>query len=177
MDMTYLLSAIVPMLGFWLAVTVMRVGSVDTRRGGGTGFEWLDSRSAFESARWRHSRAWLGMTLIGRRQRLSLPVLPQSYAPVGGRTVDEQMVALAEIVGSVDGGRHAFDRNFEPTSDDAWPRFRAVFAARSDDVSLPPVTLYRARDGYYVLDGHHRVAVARAFGDKTIRAEVTLLGG
>ena len=55
-------------------------------------------------------------------------------------------------------------------------RFAAVFAAREAGLSLPPVTLYRAAGGYYVLDGHHRVAVARALGDDTIRADVVLVG-
>jgi hypothetical protein len=171
----YLLGAVLPLLVCWLAAELMHLEPVDTRRGAGTGFEWLDSRSAFESGRWRHDRAWLALSLIGRRRRLTLPVLSQPSGPTGLLFAGEQTVPLGEIVGSVDGGRHSFDRHFDPTADDAWPRYRAVFAARSLDVSLPPVSLYQASDGYYVLDGHHRVAVARALGDRTIRAEVTIV--
>ena len=172
---TYLLWMTVPVIGLWLAATVMHIGSVDTRRGGGTGVAWLDTRSTFDSARWRHDLWSLRMSLIGRRQHLSLPVLRQPYGLRGMRPIGEQSVALAEIVGSVDGRHHPFDRRFDPTSDAAWRRYSAVFAARTGSAGVPPVTLYRAADGYYVLDGHHRVAVARAFGDKTIRADVTLV--
>ena len=175
MNWTYLMAAVLPLLACWFAAGLMHLEPVDTRHGGGTGFEWLDSRSAFESGRWRHDRASLGMSLIRRRQRLSLPVLPQPSGPSGMLFVGERTVPLDEIVGSVDGGRHSFDRHFDPTADDAWPRYRAIFAARGLDVSLPPVSLYRGSDGYYVLDGHHRVAVAHALGDKTIRAEVTIV--
>jgi hypothetical protein len=175
MPTTYLLAAVVPLLLGWLAAVAMHLAPVDTRRGGGTGFEWLDGRDTFESARWRHHRASLRMALTGNRRRLALPVLPEPAGRRGRRFVGQRAVPLDQIVGSVDAGRHVFDRHFDPTADDAWPRFRAVFAARSNDVSLPPVTLYRARDGYYVLDGHHRVAVARAFGDDAILADVTVL--
>lgn len=175
--MTYLLLAIVPLGVCWVAGTAMHLDSVDTRRGGGTGFAWLDGQSAFERARSRHDRARWGVSLTGRPRRLDLAVLDQPLGPRCRRSTGEQTVPLGEIIGSVDRGRRLFDRHFDPTSDDAWPRYRSVFAARSADVDLPPVTLYRATDGYYVLDGHHRVAVARAFGDTTIRADVSFLCG
>jgi hypothetical protein len=39
--------------------------------------------------------------------------------------------------------------------------------------ALPPVELYRLGDGYYVLDGHHRVAAALAVGQLALDARVT----
>ena len=44
------------------------------------------------------------------------------------------------------------------------PRYRSVLAAMRTDVPLPPIEVYALRDAYYVVDGHHRVAAARALG-------------
>src|SRR5579864_4341419 len=44
------------------------------------------------------------------------------------------------------------------------PRYRSVYEAMQADVPLPPIELYALRGKYYVVDGHHRVAAARALG-------------
>jgi len=44
------------------------------------------------------------------------------------------------------------------------PRYRSVYKAMQDDVPLPPIEVYALRGKYYVVDGHHRVAAARALG-------------
>ena len=123
-----------------------------------------DPRAAFEAARARHVRR----ALLRRADASALPVLTRNRPPA--RTV----APLREIVGSVDGGPHPFDRRFDPSTDTAWARFAAVLRARNDGLELPPVLLHQGCDGYYVLDGHHRVAVARALGDTEIRAEVAV---
>jgi ParB-like chromosome segregation protein Spo0J len=38
---------------------------------------------------------------------------------------------------------------------------------------LPPIEVWAWRGEYYVLDGHHRVAAARALGSDYISAQVT----
>jgi ParB-like chromosome segregation protein Spo0J len=38
---------------------------------------------------------------------------------------------------------------------------------------MDPVDLYQQGDEYYVLDGHHRIAVARALGERSVWATVT----
>jgi ParB-like chromosome segregation protein Spo0J len=38
---------------------------------------------------------------------------------------------------------------------------------------LPPIVVRKRSDGYYVLDGRHRVSVALALGHKDIDAWVT----
>ena len=38
---------------------------------------------------------------------------------------------------------------------------------------LPPVSLYKLDGAYFVLDGNHRVSVARYHGLRTVEAEVT----
>ena len=126
-----------------------------------------DPRATFEAARARHARR----ALLRRPDAAALPVLART-----GRTARTVacVVPLREIVGSVDRGPHPFDRRFDPSTDTAWARFAAVLRARNDGVELPPVLLHRGCDGSYVLDGHHRVAVARALGDTEVRAEVAL---
>ncbi len=84
----------------------------------------------------------------------------------GVRTVE-----VAKIVGSVNRYRD-FDRAFLPTSNRLAPRWQRVDRAFYEDVSLPPVVLYKVGDVYFVVDGHHRVSVAREQGQEFIEAEV-----
>jgi hypothetical protein len=168
----FLMAAAVPVVLSVTTMLVMHLGTVNTRRGGGTGAGWLDAESAFDVARWRHVRWRTAMLVTGRRRRVDLPVL-EPGALRGMRPAGTANVRLERITGSVDGGRHVFDRRFDPSTDDAWPRFASVMQARLAAVSLPPVRLVERDGDYFVLDGHHRVAVARALGDDTIEAEVT----
>ena len=39
----------------------------------------------------------------------------------------------------------------------------------------PPILVYQLGDAYFVIDGHHRVAVARRKGTEQIDAEITEL--
>jgi hypothetical protein len=172
---TYAAVMLTPILATWAAMWLLRIGPADPWREGGTGLAVLDTRDAFDSARWRHARARLLTRLTGRGDALELAVLPPASGARGRRSIGERMVRLDRIVGSVDAGQHLFDRRFDPTDNRAWSRFSSVFAARSSGADLPPVLLYRGPGGYYVLDGHHRVAVARAMGDDEIAAEVTVL--
>jgi hypothetical protein len=82
-----------------------------------------------------------------------------------------QAVPLDKIVGSV--GRYRdFDRVFLPAQDRTADRWRSIARAHYDAVSLPPVKLYRIGDAYFVLDGNHRVSVARERGMAFVDAEV-----
>lgn len=80
-------------------------------------------------------------------------------------------VRLDQIAGSLN-RYHAFDRAFLPTQDDTASRWQWVNRAFYEDISLPPVVLYKVGDVYFVVDGHHRVSVAREQGQEFIEAEV-----
>jgi hypothetical protein len=54
-------------------------------------------------------------------------------------------------------------------------RWKRVDKAFHLGVDLPPVELYKIGEGYYVLDGNHRISVARFQGVRWIEAEVTRL--
>jgi hypothetical protein len=83
-----------------------------------------------------------------------------------------RVVDLEEIVGSV-GRRRDFDRYFMPLRTAARERWKRVDLAFYRDKVLPPVSLYKLGDAYFVLDGNHRVSVARYHGVSAVEADVT----
>lgn len=93
----------------------------------------------------------------------------QAYNRVrrGIRVVDPE-----KIVGSV-GRRKDFDRSFAPLRASAGERWKRVDLAFHRGVDLPPVSLYKLGDAYFVEDGNHRVSVARYHGVRVLEADVT----
>jgi hypothetical protein len=82
-----------------------------------------------------------------------------------------QTVPVKQIVGSLN-RYHQFDRAFLPTQTETAERWQRVNRAFYNDISLPPVVLYKVGEIYFVVDGHHRVSVAREQGQIFIEAEV-----
>lgn len=79
-----------------------------------------------------------------------------------------QQVELGLIVGSV-ARYHDFNRAFRPRTQalrERWER------AMDSHERLPPIELYRVGEVFFVVDGHHRVSVAREAGARTIEAKV-----
>jgi nucleotide-binding universal stress UspA family protein len=91
------------------------------------------------------------------------------------RDLGLRTVEVARIVGSV-------DRCLELGADFRPPvrrrrradeeRYQRVRRALDADVQMPVIELYKLGFGYYVLDGHHRVAVALRHGQLEIDAHV-----
>lgn len=94
----------------------------------------------------------------------SLRVRAQAYAGI-------RPVEVAKIVGSVDRYRD-FDRAFMPTQDHTAGRWKRVDRAHYQAIPLPPVSLFKVGDLFFVRDGHHRVSVAREQGVEFIDAEI-----
>jgi hypothetical protein len=82
------------------------------------------------------------------------------------------MVPIEQIVGTVE-PTGCFDRHFRPTSEVPRMRFERIAAEIRSGRGMDPVELYRCDGQYYVLDGHHRVSVARALGDRWVWANIT----
>lgn len=83
-----------------------------------------------------------------------------------------QEIPLDAIVGSV--GRYQdFTRDFLPKNDSDVERWAKVKTAVMDMRGIPPIDVYKVDDVYFVIDGNHRVSVAREGGAKTITARVT----
>ncbi len=85
-----------------------------------------------------------------------------------------QTIPVASIVGSV--GRYAdFTRTFLPRNPDdlqRWARVRTAYTEYAGGTGLPPIDVYQVGDVYFVLDGNHRVSVARQQGITFIEANV-----
>ena len=92
----------------------------------------------------------------------------------GQRYGGRETVQIDRIVGS-EGRTGDFDRRFYPRSDRSRGRFLSVLSARLHGVALPPVSLIRVGDQYVVVDGHHRISVARALDEAFIEAKVKVL--
>lgn len=84
-----------------------------------------------------------------------------------------QEIPLKAIVGSV--GRYTdFTRSFLPRNDNDQARWARVKLAIDDPggMGLPPIDVYKVGEAYFVLDGNHRVSVARQEGFEYIQAHV-----
>ena len=96
--------------------------------------------------------------------RSRLHLFQQTYA--GLQTID-----VDKIVGTVDRSDD-FDRDFLPRSPqtrERWERLERAFPS----LGFPPITAYQVGDVYFVIDGNHRVALAKQKGVEFIDAEVT----
>jgi hypothetical protein len=138
----------------------------------GTGYARVDS--VFDLDRLRRKRYGArALSMLRRAGRPTPPLLQEvTRGPRQLREAGEQFIPVASIVGSVDGASQLFDRNFRPVSDRARARLGSVLVAMRQGESLPPIEVWAWRGEYYVLDGHHRVAAARALGSDYISAHV-----
>ena len=129
----------------------------------------------FSNARWttffRRVGARLRKDLISDR----LPCFEEVRKKLGAVSrvhLGQRAVLVEEIAGSV--GRCAvFDRNFLPAKasmGEGWKRLDRAFHRGEE---LPPVSVYKIGDSYFVADGNHRVSVARYHGVETIDAVAT----
>ena len=85
-----------------------------------------------------------------------------------------QTIPVNKIIGS-ENRYHDFSSAFYPKRVHLQQRWKSVDAARIDDVILPPISVYKLGDVYFVRDGNHRVSVARSQGVAYIDAEVVEL--
>lgn len=118
----------------------------------------------------RLSQLWSGLTRRGqpllcmegfyRRARINHAY----YAGV-------QSVPVSAIRGSV-GRCGDFDVEFRPLRSHNRERWINIAVAREQEMPLPAVDLVRVNDTYFVVDGHHRVSVAKARGQFSIDANV-----
>ena len=137
-----------------------------------------DADARFDFARERRRRALTRMASLLRLEPDDVnAVLPfdEVVAALGRRgelRLGLQTIPIDSIVGSVDRGRE-FDRRFRPRSDRVRPRWERIAAAQRRGEGMPPIVVYRIGELHFVSDGHHRVSVARARGDREIDAYVT----
>lgn len=97
------------------------------------------------------------------------PVLKLDGSHYSGVTV----VRINSIIGT-EGKASDFDMGFYPLSEKSRERWVNMAMVYLCCFSLPPVQLTQIGDAYFVRDGHHRISVARAFGQTSIDAEVVI---
>jgi len=132
----------------------------------------LRAQADFNAARAKAMFRELLALLTGRHNELLAFDQVASKLRVGGPIYrGVKTVRLDQIVGTVN-RYHDFDRAFLPTQTFTADRWQRVSRAWYDDISLPPILLYQVGDIYFVVDGHHRVSVAREQGQEYIDAEV-----
>jgi hypothetical protein len=123
------------------------------------------------------NRAWLRRiwaVLTRRPYRLLDLAAVQAKCEVRQRYQDgKQTVPIRQIRGS-EGRSSDFDAEFRPLKGHGSRRWIGIALARHQGKALPPVELIQVGDVYFVRDGHHRISVARAFGQQDIEAEVTV---
>jgi hypothetical protein len=135
-----------------------------------TGMPSLDARDDFLRARRAQLAARATRWLTGRRRPSHPRTLPEVTAPAR-RSSRRQVIALRCVVGTVEPSPH-FDARFRPTSEHVRARWERVALAYRRGAAVPPITVVQGPDGYYVVDGRHRVSVAVAAGRREIDAWV-----
>jgi hypothetical protein len=121
----------------------------------------------FRRARRRH--------LTARARRWLRPTRPRDLADAvslhwqPGR---RRAIPVEAIVGTVD-ATPDFDASFRPATERVARRWLSIARAHHDGRQLPPIDVIELTDGYYVIDGRHRVSVARALGHAEIEAHTS----
>ncbi|MBL0691474.1 MAG: NUDIX hydrolase [SAR324 cluster bacterium] len=83
-----------------------------------------------------------------------------------------KQIEIDKIIGSE--GRYSdFDDNFLPTNDSMRHRLLEIRKLLDEGHPLPPISVFKIDDYYFVRDGNHRVAVGKSRGQISIDAEVT----
>ncbi|HEY3733085.1 MAG TPA: chromosome partitioning protein ParB [Streptosporangiaceae bacterium] len=141
-----------------------------------TGFPRADVENDFLRARRRQVLARLAHRLRREPDDVNL-ILPfdeviDALGRQGERSLGLRTIRLDEVVGTVD-SRRDFDRRFRPTSGRVRERWERLALAQRRGEPIPPIDVYLAGGMYFVKDGHHRVSIALATGQKTIDAYVT----
>ena len=143
----------------------------------GTGFPQEDAKSAFARERRRRALASIAARLRHEPDDVSVMLPFEEVVRALGRRAEHdlgiQTIALDTIVGSVDRRVGEFDRAFRPVSPQLRGRWERIAAARRRGEPMPPIEVYRIGELHFVVDGHHRVSVARQLGHDVIDAYVT----
>jgi nucleotide-binding universal stress UspA family protein len=127
----------------------------------------------FQEARRRAALEDLKARLTGKSDDLlSYEAIKGLLQTEGSTSRGLQEIPLDAIVGSV-GRYHDFTRTFLPRRESDQHRWASVKLKALYQGGFPPIEVYKLGANYFVLDGNHRVSVARQLGADTIQAYVT----
>lgn len=133
-------------------------------------FKQITKHKSLASLQW-----FLGHRLPPRVNRKCNDLVPTaellSQAKIGQRyDLGIQQVPIEGIVGS--GRWRDFDLSFSPKRQDSDGRWLHQAEARQKGSSWAPVQLLKINGRYFVVDGNHRISVAKALGHEVIKARV-----
>ena len=135
---------------------------------------WDPLPSTFEKARRKEAYRRFGRIVTGReRSLLPLDEVSQRLRMFEQHYVGIRPIPVRDIVGTA-GRISDFDSDFLPRRSHSRERWRRLERAYPDG-SFPPIVVYKLQDSYFVVDGHHRVAIAKQRKMDYIDAEVTEL--
>jgi hypothetical protein len=140
-----------------------------------TGFPSSDAQDDFLRVRRRQVMSRLARRM-GREPGDVDVILPYDEVVAALGYLEEsyiglQTVPLDAILGTVDRAK-GFDRQFRPTTARVRARWERIANAVRRGEPMPPISLFKIGEVYFVRDGHHRVSVARALGRTEIDAYV-----
>ena len=132
----------------------------------------INANSLFSNGLSRGKKITFLKKLFGKQNELqALSKVEPNTKPIqkhGGHIVT---ISLEKIVGS-EGRAHDFDKHFRPLVNHLRDRWVGIAVAQRRGIPLPPVELIQKGNEYYVRDGHHRISVAKTFGQATIEARI-----
>jgi len=141
----------------------------------GSRFEYTKALEDFRRARSKARLQHLWAAVTGESIKL-LPYdeISKKMRTVGLSSKGVKEIPMEAIVGSVN-RYEDFDRNFLPLRDEdmqRWARVKAVMTSPGS-TGLPPIRVYKIGEAYFVLDGNHRVSIAKEMGIDQVEAYVT----
>jgi ParB/Sulfiredoxin domain len=114
-----------------------------------------------------------GLRARRRERLLELDEVERRLKPFGRRYLGVREIPLDALVGT-DSRASSFTRDFRPLHAFSRERLRSLESAFADG-AFPPIVTVKLGETYFVIDGHHRAALARRRGAEMIDADVTEL--
>lgn len=111
----------------------------------------------------------------GKQRHLAHISTVQRYAHlIRWHRLERQPIRVERIIGT-EGRTDRFDCEYYPIDSRLRWRWVSVATGMMDaTIIMPPIEVLQVGEDYYVVDGHHRVSVARALGYLYIDSEVLL---
>ena len=129
----------------------------------------------FRSARQKATLSEIVARIKGQsNELLSFEEVRQKLNAQAGPKKVLKEIPIKSIIGSVNRYQD-FMRDFLPRHNIDVERWSNIELTSQGMVGLPPIEVYQIDEVYFVLDGNHRVSVAKQLGDTEIEAYVTEL--
>jgi hypothetical protein len=114
-----------------------------------------------------------GLRARRRERLLELDEVERRLKPVGRRYLGVRAIPIDALVGT-DRRASSFTRDFRPLHAFSRDRLRSLETAFAEG-AFPPIVVVKLGEAYFVIDSHHRAALARRAGAEMIDADVTEL--